>query len=91
MTTTNIPEYKLSTCDSILPIEKRYKTTETGNVELVSTKTCERQLANYNFDWFPSLFLLSAHKYCCLESISDTSKSPLHELNMYIQNKADIL
>ena len=34
MTTINVPEYKRSTFYRILPIEKRYKTTETGKVEL---------------------------------------------------------
>lgn len=34
MTTIYVPEYKLSTCYSVLPTETRYRTTETANVEL---------------------------------------------------------
>lgn len=46
---------------------------------------------NFSFDWFPLLLPLLAPKLFSLDSFSNPSKRPLHELHIYTQNKTSIV
>lgn len=69
-----------------------YKTTDPGVMQDYSfDKPMRANEKNFNFDWFPLLLPLSAPKFCSLDSFSNPSKSPLHELHIYTQNKTNIV